>query len=195
MTVELKTRVFRLYNGRYASLSKLAQAMEMDPGQIYRVKNGEHKVNEKFIIGAIKAFPGYTLNDLFYVAPDGGGSEKTTNEAIVVAGSRRDELVVLKEAGLSYAEIGRRLGISRERVRQIVTNKPRKTTAKKKPERANPDALLTLSEAAELLNIHVNTVRRWSNQGMLKARRIGNRRDRRFRQGDVESLAEDGEIE
>jgi len=195
MTEKLKTRVFKLYNGRYTSVSKLAQAMEMDPAQIYRVKNGERKVNERFIIGAIRAFPGYTLNDLFCVVPDGRGSEKTTNEVIVAADSRRDEMVKLKEAGLSYAEIGRRLGISRERVRQIVSNKTIKTTAKKKPDRANPDALLTLSEAAELLNIHVNTVRRWSNQGMLKARRIGSRRDRRFRQGDVEGLTEQEEIE
>lgn len=173
----------------------MARAMGMNPNQIYRVKQGKRKVSEKFIIGAIKAFPGYTLNDLFYVVPNGRGSEVTTNEAIAVAGSRRDEVVKLWEAGLSYAEIGRRTGISRERVRQIVSGNMRKTKAKKKPDRADPDALLTLGEVAELLNIHVNTVRRWSNQGMLKARRIGNRRDRRFRQGDVEGLTEEEEIE
>lgn len=195
MAVELKTRVFKLYNGRYTSLSRLAQAMEMDPAQIYRVKNGERRVNERFIVGAVRAFPGYTLNDLFYVVPDGNATEVITTKATVTAESRRDEMVRLKEAGLSYAEIGRRLGISRERVRQIVTNKPRKTSAKKKPARSDPDALLTLSEAAELLNIHVNTVRRWSNQGMLKARRIGSRRDRRFRQGDVASLTEQEDID
>ena len=88
--MKLKARVFELYNRRYTSLSKLAQAMGMNPGQIYRVKQGDRRVSERFIIGAIKAFPGYTLNDLFYVVPDGGGSEKTTNEAIVVTGSRRD---------------------------------------------------------------------------------------------------------
>ena len=34
--------------------------------------------------------------------------------------NRRDETVKLREAGSSYAEIGRRLGVTRERVRQIV---------------------------------------------------------------------------
>ena len=36
-----------------------------------------------------------------------------------VATSRRDEAVKLKETGLTYAEIGRRLGISRERQGEI----------------------------------------------------------------------------
>jgi len=39
--------------------------------QIYRVRNGERPISEKFIVGALKAFPGYRLDDLFYVAPDG----------------------------------------------------------------------------------------------------------------------------
>ena len=34
------------------------------------MRDGERPINEKFIIGAIKAFPGYKLGDLFYVAPD-----------------------------------------------------------------------------------------------------------------------------
>jgi predicted site-specific integrase-resolvase len=32
----------------------------------------------------------------------------------------------------------------------------------------------------------MNTVRRWSNQGVLKAYRIGSRGDRRFRQEDID---------
>ena len=50
------------------------------------------------------------------------------------------------------------------------------------------DGMLTISEVAELLNVHINTVRRWSNQGTLKAYRVGSRGDRRFRQGDIESF-------
>ena len=38
--------------------------------------------------------------------------------------SRRDEAVDLKKTGLNYAEIGHRLGISRERARQIIKGKP-----------------------------------------------------------------------
>ena len=47
------------------------------------------------------------------------------------------------------------------------------------------DPMLTASDVAHLLNVHVNTVRRWSNQGILKAYRIGSRGDRRFNEEDI----------
>ena len=46
-------------------------------------------------------------------------------------------------------------------------------------------SLLTTSDVARLLNVHINTVRRWSNEGKLKAYRIGSRGDRRFQQEDI----------
>ena len=52
------------------------------------------------------------------------------------------------------------------------------------------DALITVGEAASLLNIHVNTVRRWSNLGVLKSLRIGPRGDRRFRKKDILTFLE-----
>jgi len=45
--------------------------------------------------------------------------------------------------------------------------------------------MLTVKDVARLLNIHVNTARRWSDQGILKAYRITRRGDRRFRQQDI----------
>ena len=48
--------------------------------------------------------------------------------------------------------------------------------------------MLTTSDVARLLNVHRNTVRRWSNQGTLKAYRIGARNDRRFRQDDIDGF-------
>jgi excisionase family DNA binding protein len=45
--------------------------------------------------------------------------------------------------------------------------------------------LLTSSGVARLLNIHVNTVRRWDKQGMIKAYRIGPRGDRRFKREEI----------
>jgi excisionase family DNA binding protein len=45
--------------------------------------------------------------------------------------------------------------------------------------------MLTVKDVAVILNIHVNTVRRWSDQGILKAFRITSRGDRRFRQQDI----------
>ena len=47
------------------------------------------------------------------------------------------------------------------------------------------DPMLTTSEVARLLNVHINTVREWSNRGILKAYRISPRGDRRFRQDDI----------
>ena len=76
-----------------------------------RVLEGKQGINQKFIIGAVAAFPGYKFDDLFYLVP-----EEIQND-------RRDVIVNLRNAGLSYAEIGRRLGISRERVRQVVHHK------------------------------------------------------------------------
>lgn len=40
--------------------------------------------------------------------------------------------------------------------------------------------LLTTTGVAKLLHLHVNTVRRWTNRGILPAYRIGPRGDRRF---------------
>jgi excisionase family DNA binding protein len=45
--------------------------------------------------------------------------------------------------------------------------------------------MLTVREVAEMLHIHTNTVRRWSDQGVLRAYRITHRGDRRFRREDV----------
>jgi len=51
--------------------------------------------------------------------------------------------------------------------------------------RKHMTAMLTTSEVARQLNVHINTVRRWSNQGIIRAYRIGPRGDRRFREKDI----------
>jgi len=71
----LKTRVFEFSNRKYTNLNKLAQAMGISVSQIYRVRQGRRAINEKFIIGALKAFPEYKLDDLFYVAPNGSQND------------------------------------------------------------------------------------------------------------------------
>jgi len=62
----LKTRVFELCPERYRNLSELAQAMGISVSQVYRVREGKRHINQKFFIGAIKAFPERKLDDLFY---------------------------------------------------------------------------------------------------------------------------------
>lgn len=62
----IRTRVFEIANEKYRNLSALAGAMGLSVSQVYRVREGKRGINEKFIIGAKKAFPGYRLDELFY---------------------------------------------------------------------------------------------------------------------------------
>ncbi len=66
----IKTRIFELCNGSYRNLSELAQTMEISVSQIYRVRESKRSINQKFIVGAIKAFPKHKFEDLFYLAPE-----------------------------------------------------------------------------------------------------------------------------
>ena len=52
------------------------------------------------------------------------------------------------------------------------------------------NSMFTTGEVARLLNVHINTVRRWTNRGVLKTYRIGSRGDRRFDQEDIASFLE-----
>ena len=52
----------------------------------------------------------------------------------------------------------------------------------------NIDPMLTASDVARLISVHINTVRRWSNQGVLKAYYIGSRGDRRFQKDDINNF-------
>lgn len=66
----VQTRVFELCDGKYKNLSQLAHAMEISVSQVYRVREGKRHINERFIIGAIKAFPNRKLEELFYLVSD-----------------------------------------------------------------------------------------------------------------------------
>jgi len=66
----IKTRIFELCNGSYKNLSELARVMGISVSQVYRVREGKRSINQKFIIGAIKAFPKHKFEDLFYLAPE-----------------------------------------------------------------------------------------------------------------------------
>ena len=57
-----------------------------------------------------------------------------------------------------------------------------------KKDDASITRMLTVSEVAHLLHVHPNTVRLWSKIGVLKAYRIGKRRDYRFNLADVETF-------
>ena len=55
---------------------------------------------------------------------------------------------------------------------------------------AEINELLTIHQAAQILKVHVGTLRRWDRESKLKAVRIGSRRgigDRRYRKEDIEN--------
>src|SRR2546422_7904088 len=49
----------------------------------------------------------------------------------------------------------------------------------------DPEQLLNIKQAAELLNVSEISLRRWTNEGRLACRRVGGRRERRFRRQDL----------
>jgi diguanylate cyclase (GGDEF)-like protein/excisionase family DNA binding protein len=73
------------------------------------------------------------------------------------------------------------------------TDTPRREMALQPRERtADPDALISVAQAAALLGVHPNTIRTWTEAGRLVAYRINARGDRRFRRSDVERLLVEG---
>jgi len=89
MLMIVKIRVFELYYGRYGNLSALAQAMGISVSQIYRVRQGKRNINQKFIIGAIKAFPQHRFDDLFYFASGVTSVKKAPRGTAAPSTSRR----------------------------------------------------------------------------------------------------------
>jgi excisionase family DNA binding protein len=49
---------------------------------------------------------------------------------------------------------------------------------------------VTTEEAAEYLQVHVNTVRRWAREGAIPAAKLGNRGGFRFRREDLDRFLE-----
>ena len=52
---------------------------------LYRVREGKRPINQKFIDGAVKALPNYSLDDLFYLVPE---SPTDTNNELALQGRR-----------------------------------------------------------------------------------------------------------
>ena len=100
--------------------------------------------------------------------------------------ARLKQIIDMRNAGLTYADISSKLGVSRERVSQIINNRNNKSNMRSNT--TEPPPWLTTGDVSRLVNVHVNTVRRWDSQGILKSYRIGPRGDRRFRRKDVNRL-------
>lgn len=51
--------------------------------------------------------------------------------------------------------------------------------------------LITLEDASKRLAVNKETLRRWDNQGKLRAVRIGGKKDRRYKISDIEKFIEE----
>ena len=55
--------------------------------------------------------------------------------------------------------------------------------------------MLRVGEAARMLHVHPNTLRKWSSAGLIPSYRIGSRQDRRFLVQDLVKFLEDSTVE
>ncbi len=85
----IKTRIFQLCDGKFRNLSELAGAMGLSVSQVYRVREGKRSINQKFLVGAKRAFPEYRLDDLFYL-----DAEASLNDEVVSSAAGRYQYVV-----------------------------------------------------------------------------------------------------
>ena len=75
-TMTVRTTIFDICQAEKRSLTEVAQAMGISASQIYRVREGKRPINQKFIVGAVRAFPNRRLDELFYLAPAPGGHDE-----------------------------------------------------------------------------------------------------------------------
>src|SRR4029077_10619104 len=66
------------------------------------------------------------------------------------------------------------------------------SAAKRKEVPVPRERLLTTREAATFLKVSEASIRRWTDSGLLPARRVGRRRARRLREEDLKSFMEAG---
>lgn len=108
----------------------------------------------------------------------------------LVANHKLKAVFSLKRKGMTYAEIARMFGTTREWVRQIIN---KRTALSPGTARHSADSLLTIGEAARMLNVHTNTLREWGKKGFIDTYRVGQRKDRRFRLQDVLAFMQRGQ--
>ena len=56
--------------------------------------------------------------------------------------------------------------------------------------RTDPPRMVPVGEASRILHVHPNTLRKWSDRGLIPSYRIGQRRDRRFAVEDLVTFLE-----
>jgi len=70
--------------------------MGISVSQVYRVREGKRRINQKFIVGALKAFPNSKLDDLFYVTLEQPTVQKKAKYRQDSTASGTDTLIIKK---------------------------------------------------------------------------------------------------
>ncbi len=99
--------------------------------------------------------------------------------------SKAQMIPVLKAEGRRASEIARELKCSRQYVHEVLHGKKKKARPQEDPRKPEYEEMLTVTEAAHFLRVTANTMRRWSESGVIDSYRIGPRKDRRFKTTDV----------
>jgi len=97
----------------------------------------------------------------------------------------RERIINLNKRGLTNTEIASKVGVSRQRVWQVLHPEARYRKYDNSADDAFANAgrrfvRLTTKGVAAFLGVHPNTIRRWSDEGLIPCLRLGPRHDRRF---------------
>jgi excisionase family DNA binding protein len=107
----------------------------------------------------------------------------------LIRNNGNERLASLRNKGLTYREIGQILGVSKQRIADVLSpNRNTDALSAKNRQLAGSDGLLSATDAARILGVHPNTIRRWSDDGLIHAYRVGKRSDRRFSRADLENF-------
>jgi excisionase family DNA binding protein len=97
----------------------------------------------------------------------------------------RDRIIALHKRGLGNMQIARMVGVSRQWVWEVLRPKENNrrhsiSAAVSSASKKAQTSMTSIAGVAAILGVHPNTIRRWSDEGLIPCVRLGPRHDRRF---------------
>jgi transposase len=109
----------------------------------------------------------------------------------------RDRIIALHKRGLANIEIAHLVGVSRQRVWGVLHHNDNngshsRSVAVNSASKIGQTAPMSIRGAAAVLGVHPNTIRRWSDEGLIPCFRLGPRQDRRFEPKSIIEIIQKG---